>query len=313
MSNAKVLITPRSLSDCTHPALNALRKAGLEPVSPRPGMMPNEADLIDAMPGCVAWLAGVEPVSEKVIDAASELKVISRNGTGIDNLPLDALAQKGIKVCKAPGANARGVAELALTYVLTGFRQLTQTHAGIQAGQWPRLRGREIKGATIGIVGLGAIGQELAQMCLSLGAHVVAYDPFTNQDAIQHQNFQRGSLEDVLRKSDAISLHCPMPEDGNPVLGANELGACVKGSVLVNTARAGLVDQKALASCLKSGQIGFYGTDVFETEPPTPAELLDHPAVTMSSHIGGFTTESVDRATEMAVHNILGCLDGSRV
>ena len=310
MSGAKVLITPRSLSDCTHPALDALREVGLEPVSVRPGVMPNEADLIGAMPGCVAWLAGVEPVSEKVIDAASELKVISRNGTGIDNLPLQVLAEKGIKVCKASGANARSVAELALSYILTGLRQLTQTHVGIQAGEWPRLRGREIKGATVGILGLGAIGQELAQICLSLGANVIAYDPYTNQDAIQHQNFQRGSLAEVVKKSDAISLHCPMPEDGSAVLGPKEVGACMKGAVLVNTARAGLIDQTALASLLESGQIGFYGTDVFESEPPQRVEMLNHPGVTMSSHIGGFTTESVDRATMMAVQNILGCLDG---
>jgi len=313
MNATKVLVTPRSLSDCTHPALDALRDAGLEPVSPRPGVMPSEADLIEAMPGCVAWLAGVEPVSEKVVAAANDLKVISRNGTGVDNLPLQALANKGIEVRKAPGANARGVAELALTYVLTGFRQLTQTHVGIQAGDWPRLRGREINGATVGILGLGAIGQELARMCLSLGAHVIAYDPFTNQDAVVHENFRRGSLNDVVRTSDAISLHCPMPENGQAVLGPDELGSCLKGAVLVNTARAGLVDRAALATCLDSGQIGFYGTDVFETEPPQAAEVLDHAAVTMSSHIGGFTSESVDRATEMAVSNILGSLNATGV
>ena len=143
---SRILITPRSLSSGGHPALAALEEAGFELVMPAPGATPSEAELLAAVPGCVGWLAGVEPVSEAVIAAATELRVISRNGSGIDNLPLAALDGQGIVLRRAEGTNARGVAELALTLALSGLRDILPTHAGLQqgaSGLSPRRPGRD--------------------------------------------------------------------------------------------------------------------------------------------------------------------------
>lgn len=308
-----ILITPRSLSKEGHPALTALEEEGFNLVMPSPGETPGEDALMEALPGCVGWLAGVEPVSERVLSAADRLKVISRNGSGIDNLPLQALEERDITVCRTPGSNARSVAELALSLTLAGLRHMVWTHEGLRAGSWPRQIGREIKGTTIGIVGLGAIGTGLAQMCLDLGAAVKAHDPFAPDDRLTHPSLQRVDLESTFINVDAISLHAPMPADGTPLLTSTRFADLSPHTVLVNTARAGLVDETALLAALECDRLACYATDVFETEPPAPSPLLEHPKVMLTSHIGGFTTNAVDRSTRHAVDNLvrtLGCHAG---
>lgn len=304
----RILITPRSLSGGGHPALAPLTEAGFELVFPAPGATPTETQLIAALPGSVGWLAGVEKVSAAAIAAADSLRAISRNGTGIDNLPLDLLKARGIAVAKAEGANARGVAELALTLALAGMRDVVSTHEGMKHGDWPRRIGREMAGASVGVVGLGAIGVNFARFCLALGAKVHGYDPYAPDDRLTDPDFRRTDLADALAGADVVSLHAPMPADGRPLIGADLLARLAPGAVLVNTARAGLVDADALIDALEHGRVATYATDVFDTEPPEPSPLIAHPRVILTSHIGGFTTESVERATSHAVANLLKAL-----
>ena len=304
----RILVTPRSLSN-GHAALAPLTQAGFDLVMPAPGATPTEAQLAQAVPGCVGWLAGVERITPSVIEVADRLRVVSRNGTGIDNLPLPALESRGITICRADGANAQGVAELALTLSLTAMRHVIPTHNGMKAGGWPRQIGRELKGAPVAVIGLGAIGATYAEACLALGAEVAGFDPYANAERVRHVNFRRGGLEDVLRGAALVSLHAPMPADGQALLGPAELALLAPGAILVNTARAGLIDGIAALNALNQGRLSTYATDVFETEPPTTSELLSHPNVILTSHIGGFTTESVERATQVAVQNLLDALN----
>ena len=306
----RILITPRSLSKGGHPALSALTARGYELVMPTPGEIPDEPALLAAVPGCVGWLAGVEPVSGAVIHAARKLRVISRNGSGVDNLPLALLKARNIPVFRAEGTNARGVAELALAMTLAGLRRLVWTHEGMRKGGWPRSLGREIAGARIAVVGLGAIGTAYARMCLDFGALVAGTDPFAPPGALTGTGFTRTSLEGALAGADVVSLHAPMPADGQPLLTGARISTLAQGAVVVNTARAGLVDPQAVRAALGSGRIACYATDVFETEPPAPSPLLAHPGVVMTSHIGGFTDASVERSTIRAVENLLLVLDG---
>lgn len=309
MSGA-ILITPRSLSRGGHEALSALTQRGYRLVMPAPGAIPDELALIAALPGCVGWLAGVEPVSEAVIAAADSLRVISRNGTGVDNLPMAALAARAIAVLRAEGTNARGVAELALALTLSGLRHIVPTHEGMRAGAWPRHLGREIAGARIAVLGLGAIGATYARMCLDLGARVAGHDPLAPADRLIHPGFARDGLDAVLAAADVVSLHAPLPADGRPILTADRI-ARLAGAVVVNTARAGLVDPDAMLQALRSGQVACYAIDVYDSEPPSPSDLLAHPRVVMTSHIGGFTDASVDRCTRRAVDNLLQALESA--
>jgi D-3-phosphoglycerate dehydrogenase len=302
----RILVTPRSLTGTRHSALDRLAAAGFEIVTCTPGKLPGTDELIRLLPGCVGWLAGVEPVAEAVIEAAGELRAISRNGTGVDNLPLALLARRGIAVLRAEGANASGVAELAIALMLAGLRHIPLIDAGLKSGEWRRRQGREIRGRTVGIIGCGAIGYEVARLAVALGADVLGYDIMRR--SLPLAGFRWSSLEAIVTQADIISLHCSAQANGMPLLDATTMAPARTGLVLVNTARASLVDEAAVLAGLEEGRIAAYATDVFAEEPPRDLELVRHPRVIATSHIGGFTAESVQRATDVAVDNLLAAL-----
>lgn len=308
MSAERILVTPRSLTSEPHPDVERLRESGFEIVYCKAGATPTEDELVELVPGCVGWLAGVEPVSPRVIAQAGQLKVISRNGVGVDNLPVDVLTERGVKVMIAEGANALGVAELTIGLIFSALRSIPLADAGIKAGRWPRRRGMEIRGRTVGVIGCGAIGREVARMIVALGARVIAYDPMRPNLDLPGAAFSYAEIDDILAEADILTLHCPLPKDGATLIDRRRIEAARAGLLLINTARAKLIDEDALIEALDSGHIGCYATDVFEPEPPVSLALAGHPRVVATSHIGGFTDESVDRATRIAADNLLRVL-----
>ncbi|MCB1329196.1 MAG: phosphoglycerate dehydrogenase [Maritimibacter sp.] len=302
----KIAITPRSLSGAGHPALSLLTDRGYELVFPSPGETPSETALLASIPGCVGWLAGVEPIGRDVLEAASGLRVISRNGVGVDNIHMPTAEARGIRVERAIGANARGVAELAITLMLAAFRHVPWSDAQLHAGTWARRRGIEAEGRTLGVVGCGAIGQAVTRIALGLGMKVIGYDPFP-LNSFAPEGFSFETLEEVLAEADAVSLHCP-PVDA-PLIDAAALAKMKPGGVIINTARAELIDDAAVLAALDSGVLSALATDVFREEPPAPSPLLSHDRVILTPHAGGFTEESVNRATRAAIENILKVLD----
>ena len=306
--NARILVTPRSLTAEPHPEVERLRQKGFEIVYSTAGATPTEDELMTLVPDCVGWLAGVEPVTHRVVEAAESLRVISRNGVGVDNLPVDMLTQRGVRVMIAEGANALGVAELTIGLVFSAMRSIPLADAGIKAGQWPRVRGMEIRGRTVGIIGCGAIGREVARIMVALGATVVAYDPLRPNLDLPSACFSYAEIDDILSRADIVSLHCPLPKDGSTLIDRRRLGLAKDGLILVNTARALLIDEDALVEALDAGHVACYATDVFEPEPPVSLRLAGHGRVIATSHIGGFTTESVERATRIAADNLLSVL-----
>lgn len=301
----KVLITPRSLTATRHEAFRQLETAGFDLVFATAGQQPDESELLRLVPGCVGWLAGVEPVSEEVISAATELRAVSRNGVGVDNFPLLQLQERGIRVHTADGANAAGVAELTIGLMFSALRHIPFTDTGIKAGGWPRIRGREIRGRTVGIIGCGHIGERVAKLVTAIGGKVAAHDPLRRDIGISADCFHWADIPDILAKADIVTLHCPPPADGRPLIGVAEIDRMRGGIILVNAARASLVDEVAICDALDSGRLAVYATDVFPQEPPSDLTLAAHRNVIATSHIGAFTEESVDRATEIAVKNLL--------
>lgn len=306
--SGRILITPRSLTAEPPAALALLAREGFTPVFATPGKMPDEAELLALVPGCVGWLAGVEPVSEAVIAAATQLRAISRNGVGVDNLPMPLLHSRGIAVLRAEGGNAVGVAELAIGLALAALRHIPRTDAGVRSGGWPRHRGLEIAGRRVGVVGCGAIGGRVARIFAAMGADVTGFDPAQPDLGIAPGSFRFAPLEEVFARAELLSLHCPPPRDGSTLVDAARLAAMPRGAVIVNTARGSLIDEAAVLTALESGQLAGYAADVFHSEPPGDIPLLRHPHTVFTSHIGGFTDESVDRATEIAVRNLLAAL-----
>jgi len=304
----KILVTPRSLTEAPHPAVEAMIGHGLDVIYATPGKLPSEAELLRLVPDITGWLAGVEPVSPRVIASARKLRVVSRNGTGLDNLPLTDLKARGIMVRTAEGANARGVAELAIAMIFSALRHLPYTDQGLKAGNWPRRRGIEFFGRTVGVIGAGAVGGTVARLASAMGAKVLAFDPARPELGIDPSHFRWATHEEIFRQADIVTLHCPPSRDGQPLINVEVLKTVKPGLILVNTARASLVDELALVQALDEKRVQTYCVDVFDPEPPAHPGLASRPDVIASSHIGGYTEESVDRATEMAISNLLSAL-----
>lgn len=302
----RIAVTPRSISAGGHPALRQLEKAGYDVVYPAPGAVPNEQQLRSALRGCVGYIAGTERLSGSFLSEFPELKAISRNGVGIDSIDVDAAKRQGISVLTAPGANSQGVAELTIALMLSAVRGIPWHDGQLKAGKWVRHRGREVAGQTLGLLGCGQIGRRVAMMALGLGMKVLAFDAYPLETFRPSADFAWGSLDEVLRSADVVSLH--MPPSAEPVIGPATIGQLKRGAGIINTARASLVDDESALAALESGALAFLATDVFETEPPGRTPLVAHPNVIATPHLGGYTGESVDRATWAAVDNLLQAL-----
>jgi len=302
---SKILVTPRSVTAAGHPSLDRLREAGHELVFCTAGKMPDEEELLRLLPGCAGYLAGVEPVTARALEAAGDLTVISRNGTGIDNIDLAAAERRGIAVCRALGANARGVAELVVGLLFGLARSVPFSDRQLKSGEWQRRRGIELSGRTLGLVGCGQIGRIVAELGLGLGMDVRAYDVKPDEAFAPSPRFRFASFDEVLGGADFLSLHCPTPPDGKPILAAPQFAKMKPGAYLINTARAGLVDAASLLDKLDDGHLAGAAVDVYEIEPPCRDPLVVHDRVIATPHIGAFTAESVDRAMQAAVSSLL--------
>lgn len=303
---SRILVTPRALTaEPGQKALDPLRRAGHQLVFAAAGTVPDEAQLLRLLPGCAGWLAGTERISATVIAAADALRVIVRNGTGVDNIDLGAAAAAGIDVVRVPGANANAVAELAVALLLAAERRLVPAAAALGAGQHRREAGRELRGRRIGILGLGAIGGRVAELLDAFGAEVIGHDPAPPARPVPARRV--ASVEALLEASEIVSLHCPPPPGGAALLDAGRLRRLPRGAGVVNTARAALVDEAAMAAALDAGGVGWYATDV-SADAAHDAPILRHPRVLATPHLGGLTQEAARAVNEAAVARLLAAL-----
>jgi D-3-phosphoglycerate dehydrogenase len=304
----RLLVTPRSVTAAGLDAvveLQPLRDAGFELVPGPSGRAPVVADLAGLPRDIVGWLAGVERIGAAEMDLFPGLRVISRNGAGADAIDAEAAASRGIEVLTARGANARGVAELAIAHMLAGVRGTVASHIGLRGGAWVRTPGREFPDLTVGVVGYGAIGRQVASFARALDARVVVSDPFAAAD---RPDIEHVSLDELFARADVVTLHAPPAADGAPLLDRRRVALLPARAVVVNTARWSLVDPAAMLDALDAGAVSCYAVDAFAEEPPAPHPLLEHSNVLLSAHLGGYTDASVRRAVEGAVSGLLSTL-----
>ena len=253
-------------------------------------------------------------VTKEVIDAGKNLRVIARGGVGVDNIDVKHAEGKKIMVLNTPGASAISVAELTIAHMLTVSRFLHLSSMEMRQGKWPKKeygKGIELYKKTLGIIGLGNIGKEVARRALGMGMHVLAFDPpFAPMDFI----VEITTREKLLATSDFITLHVPLDKQHGPTIGKAELDMMKKGVVIVNCARGGVVNQAALLEALESGKVAAAALDVFEHEPPTDAEkaLINHPRVSVSPHIGGSTVEAQERVGAEIAIKVVKALGANR-
>lgn len=304
----KVLISPRSLTKEGHPSFIKLKEAGYEIVLTTPGKQPSEEELLDKLPGCIGYLAGVERISKKVLEAAKGLKVISRNGSGIDNIDLETCEKLGITIRTTEGANAKGVAELTIALILALVRWIPFHDYGMKNEKWERKKGMEIEKKTLGLIGCGLIGKETAVRALGLGMRVIAFRRNPDRSFAPSDMFSWVPFEELLERSDVVSLHRPANPDGEPIITKDGIVKMKRGVYIINTSRASLIEEKAVLDALEDGHIAGFATDVYAVEPPEEYRLVKHERVIATPHLGGFTSESVDRATVGAIENIIATL-----
>lgn len=233
-------------------------------------------------------------VNAELLNHARKLRVIGRAGVGVDNIDLDAATHKGIAVMNTPGANAAAVAEHTLGLMLVLARHLCRADAGMHAGKWEKksLQGTELRGKTLGIVGLGKVGLEVAKRARAFGMELVAHDPFVAASVVRELRIRMGTLEELYAASDYITLHVGLTQQTAGMINRDSLAKMKAGARLVNCARGELIDEAALAEALRSGHVSGAALDVFAEEPPKESELLKLPNVIATPHIAGSTHEA---------------------
>jgi D-3-phosphoglycerate dehydrogenase len=251
-------------------------------------------------------------VSAAIIAAADNLKVIGRAGVGVDNVDVEAATKKGIIVLNAPDGNTLATTELSVAMLLALARHIPQAHGSLKGGAWDRknFTGVEVNGKTLGIVGMGRIGTEVAKRMLAMGMSILAYDPFLTEERAASLGVTRATLEMIITGSDFITVHTPLTPETKGLFGAAEFSRMKKGVRLVNCARGGIYDEAALAEAIKAGQVAGAAIDVFVSEPPADRTLIDLPQVIVTPHLGASTKEAQENVAIDVAHEVIKVLKG---
>ena len=277
---------------------------------------PDREKLLAAVPDADALLVrSATTVDAEELAAAPKLKIVARAGVGLDNVDVDAATERGVLVVNAPTSNIHSAAEHAIALLLAAARQIAAADASLRDRAWKRssFSGIEIVGKTVGIVGLGRIGQLVGQRLNAFGAHIVAYDPYVSPARAAQLGIQMLSLDELLARSDFISVHLPKTPETAGLIDKEALAKTMPGVIIVNAARGGLVDEAALAEAVSSGHVRGAGIDVFSSEPCTDSPLFELPQVVVTPHLGASTAEAQDRAGTDVAESVKLALAGEFV
>ncbi len=306
----KVLIAPMTLAGLEGKHLQVLRDAGFELAFPaRPAQM-NEDELLAALAGIKAVVAGSEPYTERVLTAHPGLRVIARVGVGYDAIDVDAATEGGVVVTIAPNTNQDAVAEHVFALMLALVKRLIPQHLGLVAGGWPRTTNLPLRGRTLGMAGLGRIGKAVAVRAEVFGMRLLAYEPFPDTAFAAAHHIELVPLERLLSESDFVSLHLPYTPQSRHLINARTLGLMKPTAFLINTARGGLVCEADLVEALRSKRLAGAGLDVFEAEPCGKIPLFDLDTIVVTPHAAGGDVKSRDDMALSAAEAIVALSRG---
>ncbi|ASJ16978.1 3-phosphoglycerate dehydrogenase [Thermococcus chitonophagus] len=292
-------------------ALQVLKEAGLEVVYEE---YPDEERLLELVKDVEAIIVRSKPkVTRKVIENAPKLKVIARAGVGLDNIDVEAAKERGIEVVNAPGASSRSVAELAFGLIFAVARKIAYADRKMREGVWAKKEcmGIELEGKTIGVVGFGRIGYQVAKIARAFGMNVLLYDPYPNEERAKEVGGKFVDLETLLKESDIVTLHVPLLDSTYHLINEERLKLMKKNAILINAARGAVVDTNALVKALQEGWIAGAGLDVYEEEPlPKDHPLTKLDNVVLTPHIGASTYEAQERAGVEVAEKVVKILKG---
>ncbi len=269
------------------------------------------AELAQLLPGMDGFIAGLDTIDARALQAADRLKVIARYGVGVDRVDLEAARRLGIVVTNTPGANAASVAEWTVTLILALARRFAEQVSATRRGEWPRVNGLSLQNRTIGLVGFGAIGKATARRLAGFECKILTYDPYLDAGAAEALGVMGCSLDELLAQAEFVSLHAPSTAETRGMVDEAFLAHMKPNSYLVNTARGDLVDENALAQAIYSGHLAGAALDVFAQEPPDPANpLLGLPQVLVTPHSSSHSDSATNNMGWMALHDCLAVLRG---
>jgi D-3-phosphoglycerate dehydrogenase / 2-oxoglutarate reductase len=311
LKRLRVLVTPTSFGR-HDPEIKAFLESQVGHVVYNPAGRPlSSAELVPLLPGVDGMIAGLDCIDLAVIQAADRLKVIARYGVGVDAVDLKAAEARGIVVTNTPGANAGSVAELTVGLMLALARDILNAVQATKSGDWPRLNGLALQGKTIGLVGFGAIGREVARRLLCFNCTILAYDPLVSSLPVDLAEVQLLPIDEVTGRADFLSLHCPLTPETRGMVDAGFLERMKPGAFLVNTARGELLDEAALLAALQIARLRGVALDVFAAQPPPQDHpLLALPQVIATPHMGSHTDSAMNTMGWMAMRDCLAVLRG---
>jgi len=309
----KILITPRSFKAYKEKAYPLLEAKGYEIIENTASRTFSEEEIIAlARDEVVGIIVGVDPLSAKVLEQCKNLKAVSKYGVGMDNIDLDKLRSLGIKVNNAVGTNSISVAETAIVLMFSITRNLYTTLSSVKNGGWSRVIGYEMTNKNLGLIGGGQIGKEVAKRARGLEMNVTIYDPYFNDDNFlsKYDVGMVASLNEIYSNSDIISLHVPVTPETKGIIGKEAFATMKDSAFLINTSRGELIDEVALYDALYNKKIAGAALDVFSCEPPAKDEkLLQLDNFILTSHIGAYTHEAVERMVTVSTYNLLKMLE----
>ncbi|MGZ3756170.1 MAG: phosphoglycerate dehydrogenase [Mucilaginibacter sp.] len=300
----KILTSPSSFGQVGDQPFALLREQGYEVINNPFGRKLTEDEVIELAKDCVGIVAGVETLSARVIDALPMLRCISRVGVGMDTVDVDYAAEKGIIVCNTPDGPTRGVAELTIGMTFSMLRKIPQADSDMKNKQWKKQIGNLIIDKVIGVVGLGRIGKTVAELFRGIGNPVIGYDPYPDLEWCEKNDIELFDFDQLLKKSDIITLHIPGNPDKTPVVGAKEFEIIKEKAFLINASRGGVVDEDCLYDALKSGKLAGAAVDVFSREPYN-GKLCDLDNIILTPHLGSYAEEGKLQMEIDAVKNII--------
>jgi D-3-phosphoglycerate dehydrogenase len=313
LRSMRVLVTPTSYAR-EDPALRSALEVEVGEVIYNTTGKPLDSDALAALlPGIDGYIASLDEIDRRALQAADRLKVISRYGVGVDAVDLQAAREKGVVVTNTPGANSSSVAELAVGLMLSLARNITSAAAATRSGGWPRMSGLSLEGKVVGLVGFGAIGRTVARLLGGFECTLLAFDPIADPAQVSTLGVSLVSLQEIIQNADIISLHCPLTPETRRMVDTSFLAAMKPGALLINTARGELIEEAALLAALDSGRLGGAALDVFSSQPSKKDNpLLIHPRLIATPHMGAHTDAATNAMGWMALNDCLAVLRGEQ-
>ena len=313
LKECHILVTPTSYGKYDKNLIIKLEEMVKEVVYNTKGKPLSSDELAPIIENFDGMIAGLDEINKKVISRAKNLKVISRYGSGYDRVDIEAAKEAGIYVTNTPGANSTSVAELTIGLAIAAARSIPYANSETKKGQWPRLKGITLEGKVFGLVGLGSIAKEVVLRLKRFNCKLVTHHPHRNTEFEKEYDIEYCSLDDLLGKSDFVSLHLPVTSTTSRMVNKDFLNKMKKGSILINTSRGELIDEDALYESLKSGHLRAAALDAFSKEPPEHDNpLLSLPQVIVTPHMGAATDMAANEMGRMTMEDCIAVLKGER-